>query len=64
MNFDELVAVLNRLNRASDKPVNEALLKEIVALVMKNPLPQDRAQCQERLALIIAQQLEGKKRDH
>jgi hypothetical protein len=64
MNIDELVAVLNRLNRESEKPIDEGFLKEIIALVMKNPLPQDRAQCQERLAVIIAQKVGGKKRDH
>ena len=53
--IDELMDVLVRLNRKLETPVEEGVLKQIVALVLKNPLEEDRAQCQEQIALIVSQ---------
>ena len=59
MNFEELVAVLNRTNHERANPVNESLIRDIVALVMKNPLDEDRALCQERIRAIVFQTVKG-----
>ncbi len=55
--IEELMDVLDRLNRKLKTPVEEDVLKQIVALVLKNPLDEDRAQCQEQIALIVSQQV-------
>ncbi len=53
--IEELMDVLVRLNRKLEMPVDEDVLKQIIALVLKNPLDEDRAQCQEQIALIVSQ---------
>lgn len=60
MNFDDLIEVLRKVNHGRPDPVDEELLRKIVALVIKNPLDEDRAHCQEQLALIISQHIPGK----
>lgn len=59
MNFEDLVDVLRRINRERDNPVDDDLLKAVVALVMKNPLDEDRGRCQEQLALLIMNRAGG-----
>ena len=60
MNFDEITEVLVRISEKRKKPVDKALLKEIVALVVKHPLIDDRGQCQDQIQELIAQRVKGK----
>ena len=53
MNLDELFAVLARINHERDVPVDETLLQATIALVMKNPLDEDRGRCQDQIAELI-----------
>lgn len=57
MKFEEMVAVLNRVNQKVEKPVEETILKQILALVIKNPLPSDRGRCQEQMMELIKQNM-------
>lgn len=42
-----------------EKPVDNELIKQVLALVTKNPLEEDRARCQEQIYIIIKQALGG-----
>lgn len=59
MLFEELLEVLKETNSEREKPVNEELLKEILALVMKSPLDEDRKRCQNQIEEILIQRLKG-----
>lgn len=61
MNFEDLVDVLRRINRGRDHHVDDDLLKSVVALVMKNPLDEDRGRCQDQLAHLIINRAGGAK---
>lgn len=55
MEFEEMVEVLNRVNQKAETPVDEIVLKQILALVIKNPLDSDRGRCQEQIMELIKQ---------
>jgi hypothetical protein len=64
MKFDELVEVLQRTNQLHNDQASDELLRKIVALVVRNPLEEDRAQCQEQIAVIISQAVGDTKDAH
>lgn len=55
MDIDELLVVLKKINKENGCPVGEKILERIIALVVKNPLEDDRARCQDQISEIIAQ---------
>jgi len=55
MEFEEMVAVLNRVNEKAESPVNNVMLNQILALVIKHPLSSDRGLCQEQIMELIKQ---------
>jgi hypothetical protein len=61
MPIDDMLQVLARLNKKSKSPVDEPLLREIIALVVKHPLDSDRAQCQDQINELISQRVGGRK---
>lgn len=50
-----MVSVLNRVNEKAESPVDETLIRQILALVIKNPLDTDRGRCQEQIMELIKQ---------
>ena len=59
MQTADLVDVLHRINRKRAQPVDEELLDQVLALVIKNPLDEDRAHCQEQIKTILYQRIGG-----
>jgi hypothetical protein len=59
MDFDELVTVLKRINGGSEHPVDEELLQQIVAIVVKHPLSEDREVSQSQIAALINERAGG-----
>jgi hypothetical protein len=57
MNFEELLAVVKNVNSKRPNPVDEQFLAEIIALVVRKPLDDDRASCQDQMAELIAGRL-------
>lgn len=55
MDVDELLVVLKKISREKGSPVDEKILERVIALVVKNPLEDDRARCQDQISEIIAQ---------
>ncbi len=55
MEFEEMVAVLSRVNQKSESPVDKVILDQILALVIKHPLSSDRGLCQEQIMELIKQ---------
>ena len=53
MDFSDLIAVLKKINSQSEHPVDEALLQQIVAIVVKHPLTEDRELSQSQIAALI-----------
>ncbi|HKZ64639.1 MAG TPA: hypothetical protein VJ400_09380 [Thermoplasmata archaeon] len=64
MDIDEMFEVLRRTNRQRRNPVDNALLEQVMALVVKNPLDEDRARCQDAIEMILRQQAGGKRLAH
>lgn len=64
MDIEEMLEVLRRTNRQRTIPVDEKLLEQVMALVVRNPLDEDRARCQDEIGMILAQQLGGKRVAH
>ena len=64
MDIAELLVVLKKINRETGTPVDDKMLERIIALVVKNPLEEDRARCQDQISEIIAQYVEVEKSDH
>jgi hypothetical protein len=59
---EDLYAVLEKSNSKREKPVDNEILKQIIALEIKNPLNEDRARCQEQIYAIVKQSIgRGKK---
>jgi len=56
---DELMELLCRINQESKHPVDEVILKQVLALVIKNPLDEDRADCQKQIEMLISQRIGG-----
>ncbi len=55
MEFEEMVSVLKKVNEGMDEQVDEKLLEQILALVMRNPLDSDRGRCQDQIMELIKQ---------
>lgn len=55
MEFDEMLMVLEKVNKKSKKPIDEEIIRQILAIVMKNPLDEDRVICQEQIQELIKQ---------
>ena len=64
MDIVELLAVLKKINRENGSPVDDKILERVIALVVKNPLDEDRARCQGQISEIIAQYVGVEKSDH
>jgi len=58
MKNEELFKVLVETNRNISNPVQEEILKKILAIVMLNPLEEDRGASQEQIRYLISQQIE------
>ena len=57
MKEEEIIDVIKKINVQKGKPVDEELLTQIAALVMKNPLDDDRQRCQRQILEIINQRI-------
>jgi hypothetical protein len=55
MDEEELRKVFIKTNSAELQPVNEDVLRKILHLVVKYPLPEDRMACQEEIRKMVAQ---------
>jgi chorismate mutase len=55
MKEEEIIESVKRINARNGKPVDEELLAQIIALVMKNPIEEDRQRCQSQIREIIYQ---------
>lgn len=55
MEFEEMVSVLKKVNEEMDEQVDEILLEQILALVMRKPLDSDRGRCQDQIMELIKQ---------
>jgi chorismate mutase len=55
MKEEEIIESVKRINARNGKPVDEELLAQIIALVMKNPIEEDRQRCQSQILEIINQ---------
>ena len=55
--LEDLIDVLKRVNKKQEKPANEKTLMQIIALVVKHPLDDDRATCQQQIVEIISQRI-------
>jgi len=53
MEYEEMVSVLKRVNEKAENPVDNSLLKQILAIVIKNPLDLDRGRCQDQIIELI-----------
>lgn len=54
---EDLYAVLEKSNLKRGESADSELLKQIIALVVKNPLNGDRARCQEQIHMLVKQSL-------
>ncbi|MHA1227167.1 MAG: hypothetical protein ACTSPV_10540 [Candidatus Hodarchaeales archaeon] len=57
MKNEELFEVLAETNRQMSNPVQEEILKKILAIVMLNPLEEDRGASQEQIRYLISQEI-------
>jgi hypothetical protein len=55
MEFIEMLQIIEKVNKKSKNPVDNKLLEQILALVIKNPLDEDRALCQDQIQELIKQ---------
>lgn len=55
MKLEEMVNVLNEINKELDNAIPNHLLEEVLKLVMKSPLDDDRGRCQEQIQKLINQ---------
>ena len=54
MKDEELLNVLIQTNRKRENPVDENILKQILSIVIINPLDEDRGISQEQIRYIIS----------
>ena len=47
--------MLKKINNYRQDPIEENLIEQILAIVMMNPLLEDRASCQDQLKYLIEQ---------
>ncbi len=59
MDIGELRNVLRRVNNQRDVPVAIESLEQVVALVVKNPLDDDRLRCQEQISVLVRGKVRG-----
>jgi len=59
MKNEELLTVLKKINNYKQEPIDEKLIEQILAIVMLNPLLEDRASCQDQLKYLIEQHVKG-----
>ena len=52
---EEIISVLDEVNRKSKNPVELVFLKQILSLVAMNPLDTDRLRCQKQIMKFINQ---------
>jgi hypothetical protein len=64
MQVEELFEVLKRINHEKGFPVDDDLLKRIIALVVLHPLDEDRSKCQDEIKELIEQHSGLKGHDH
>lgn len=55
---DELIAVLMETNKKLSKSIDENILKNILSIVILNPLDEDRGTSQEQIRYFISQNIE------
>jgi len=55
---EELMAVLIETNKKRTKPIDEKILKNILSIVILNPLEGDRGTSQEQIRYLISQNVE------
>jgi hypothetical protein len=53
MDFSDLVEILKKINNQREHPVDDDLLQQIVAIVVKHPLNEDREISQSQIAALI-----------
>jgi hypothetical protein len=58
--FEEMLNVLKETNKKRKNRVPEGVLKEILALVIENPLENDRMLCQSQIEMVLTQRNGGK----
>ena len=57
MENNDLMSVLRNLNKEMGSLVDNNLLSQVIALVMKNPLEEDRGRCQEQILELLSQRV-------
>lgn len=55
MKLEEMIDVLNDINKELGNSIPNSLLEEILELVMKSPLDDDRGRCQDQIQKLINQ---------
>lgn len=50
---EDLTKVLAQINNKLENKIDDELLRQILAIVAKNPLPEDRDKCQKQIYEII-----------
>ena len=55
MTQNELLNALIDISNSREFKVPDDILREILAIVIKNPLPEDRGKCQEQIKLVLSQ---------
>lgn len=58
MKNEELIEVLIETNKKTSKPIDEKILKNILSIVILNPLEEDRGTSQEQIRYLISQNIE------
>ena len=57
--LEEIFEVLKEINEEKGKEIDNDLLERIIAIVIKNPLDEDRRRCQDQIDMILQQYLRG-----
>jgi len=55
---DELITVLIETNKKLSKSIDENILKNILSIIILNPLSEDRGTSQEQIRYLISQKIE------
>jgi hypothetical protein len=64
MVYDQLLNVLNKINGTKESRVPDDILAKVLAIVMRNPLEEDRGKCQDQIKSILSQRWSGSKDDN
>jgi len=57
MENTELLEVLLRINNSREESIDEKIIEQILAIVMLNPLPEDRLRSQDQLLVLVNQKI-------